>query len=90
LRWRPIVRSLDGRRRRQAGMVASRCSAGGCTPILARIGPATAIVFLSFILVMAGLFWWGARRKSRRTRSAYEFDKFGRAYRVPDDKDFDA
>ena len=47
-------------------------------------------MFLSFILVMAGLFWWGARCKPRRPRSTYAFDKNGRAYRVPADEDPDA
>jgi len=49
-----------------------------------------AIVFLFFILVMAALFWWGAHRRPRRRRSTYEFDKNGRAYRVPADEDAEA
>ncbi len=70
-------------------MRAASCSAGGCMPILAHIGPWLAVVFLVFLLAMVGLFWWGARRRPRRLRSTYEFDEDGRAYRVTADEELD-
>jgi hypothetical protein len=71
-------------------MWAASCAAGGCTPILANIGPGTAVVFLAFLLGMTAMFWWGARRRKRRSRTSYEFDERGRAYRIPADEDSDA
>jgi hypothetical protein len=48
-----------------------------------------AIVFLVFIVAMAALFVWGARRRPRRHRSTYEFDEQGRMRRLPADEDRD-
>jgi hypothetical protein len=67
----------------------SDCSAGGCTPILSHIDSGTAIVLVVLLLALIALFWWGARRRPRGRRSRYEFDKNGRAHRVPADEDAD-
>jgi hypothetical protein len=71
-------------------VASGRCSAGGCTPVLAHVGGVFAIVCAVFLLVMTAVFWWGARNRSRRRHSSYEFDEKGRAHRVPADEDPDA
>jgi hypothetical protein len=71
----------------QAEALASIVRVGGGTSILANIGPRTAVVFVVFLAGVVAVLWWGARRRTGRSGTSYEFDERSRARRVPPEED---